>query len=201
MWIRFRNYLVLGFFAITPLAVTVGIGVWLIGFLDDLFYSVFPFANRLQIFGRPIPGLGMVGALALLAGVGFLAKTFFWKSIQIMMDRFFQRLPILKSVYTTTQQIVLAFRGGEGRSSFQEVVRVPFFSAQGRAIGFVASRPNPQQVIVFVPTAPNPTSGYVLWYDVKDVEPSPLSVNEALQIVVSCGTLGAVRAPSAPHPS
>jgi len=181
--IRLRENLLLGLISISPFALTLWVFLSVVRFLDEKIYFLIP-----ADFPR-IPGIGVVAALVLLLGFGGIARTFFGQALNTWTDHLFQRLPIVRSLYSILRQMSNALFSSSGSSSFKRVVLVPFPNADTHSIAFVANTYSETETVVFVPTAPNPTSGYVLIYKNSDLIASDLEVQEALQIVVSCGAV------------
>jgi uncharacterized membrane protein len=178
MGAKIREYLLLGLISVAPLAITVWVLWSAIRFLDGF----------MPLSLQPFPGLGIVLCFLILLFTGVLAKTFTGKLLNAISENLFNRLPVVRGLYSVSKQISQALFSKDSNKSFKRVVYIPFMSAKSKTIGFVTGEiPDEKKLLVFVPTAPNPTGGYVLLFDEKDVEDCPFSVDEAFKIIVSCG--------------
>lgn len=186
---RLKEFLVLGLLTTAPLAITLWVLLSVVRFLDGTIYSMIPVNFEPTILGVPIPGLGVLATFVLLLGMGFLAKTVAGTLFKSLTDGILSRIPVVGALYGTAKQISQVFFSGKAGSAFKEVVYVPFPSSDCRSLGFVAHHPNDHETTVFVPTAPNPTSGYVVNYRNDQIERANMSVDEGLKIIISCGAL------------
>ena len=135
-------------------------------------------------------GLGLVLVLLLTYLVGITVSTFLGKWIWNRMDRLLDQLPVLGNLYQTLKQLLGYGEGPKGL--FQRVVMVPVENYDRLEIGLVTQEPctaNGGRLVVFVPTAPVPTGGRLLFIAPERVEPSKLSVSQAMQMIVSLGAL------------
>ncbi len=179
---RFKSYFILGLLTLMPLALTIAAMFSLFMWMDSLVVPLFP--AGFQAF----PGFGILITLTLIMLMGALAKTVLGKVANSWTDALFLRVPFARSIYRISKQIASALFSSDSKSSFKRVVRVPFPSETTRTLGFVThTSKDGSELYVFVPTAPNPTSGYVLIYKTVQVEDAGITVNEALQIILSCG--------------
>jgi uncharacterized membrane protein len=183
-----KNYFLTGIIIIVPIAVTFWITVSLLLWLDEIF--VFD-----KWLGVSIPGLGLVLSLALIFLVGLLGRnilgTWFVDQLAVMVNR----IPVVGTIYGSLRQVVssLASQRGEklGRAVMIE------FPRQGTwSIGFMTLNEAPRalkknfdskMVCVFVPTTPNPTSGFFFLVPQENVKFLDISTDEAFKIVVSLG--------------
>lgn len=185
---RIREALVVGLLSLAPVVITLWVLTSIVQFLDRAIYAVIPVSYEPMILGVPVPGLGIVVTFALLLGVGFLARTVLGTMLRGFADGLLSHIPIVSALYGTAKQISEVFFKKDTQT-FHEVVYVPFPSRDCRALAFVANHPNDHETVVFVPTAPNPTGGYVLVFKNTEIEKTPLAVDEALKIILSCGAL------------
>ncbi|MCX7635937.1 MAG: DUF502 domain-containing protein [Syntrophales bacterium] len=185
---------------ITGLAVTIPIGLslyvffFLIGIMDNLL-RIMP--NRYHpdtLLGFHIPGLGAIATFLLILIVGLAAKSYMGNRIVALGDAVFHRIPVIRSVYEGTKQVVDNMFVNKSRS-FKKVVLVEFPSRGSYAIGFVTGEAmsNVEERLgkpcsyVFVPTTPNPTSGYLLVIPDESLVDLDMTVEEAFTFIISCG--------------
>jgi uncharacterized membrane protein len=187
MTLHVRRYLGAGLLVIVPVAVTILVLRFLFGVFDGWMQ---PVAER--IVGRPIPGLGLLLTLLLVWTTGALSANFAGKKLLELFDRLLENLPLVKTVYTASKQLVEAVSPG-GRRAFRRVVLVEFPMKGTFALGFVTGDglgPLPGDMLsVYVPTALNPTSGFLIFARESDILDPRLSVEEGVKLVVSGGVV------------
>jgi uncharacterized membrane protein len=122
--------------------------------------------------------------------IGAIGRHFFFRWIIRLGDAIIHKIPVISSVYKTSQELIQTILTTDNRA-FKQVVLVPFPNADCWSIGLVTREgPAASHLIpVFVPTTPNPTSGYLIMYDKSTVVPLQMSVEEAFRYIVSCGVL------------
>jgi uncharacterized membrane protein len=192
MMTKIRENLLLGILALAPLTLTFWVLFSIINSIDSMVLGLLPesFAPH-NLFGFNIPGIGMLVTLILLLAAGTAARTFLGSLVEDISEKVLMRIPFVGGLYKTAKQVSTVFFSSGADQAFQKVVYIPFPQAPAKAIAFVTGHPDPNHTAVFVPTAPNPTSGYVLVYPNSFVEEAPISVEEALKIVLSCGAVPA----------
>ncbi len=185
-----RTRLLVGSLVAFPLVVTIFFGRFIFNLLDRWFR---PISNH--YLGFPVPGAGLILFLLGLYLLGVLATNVFGSRILHLLERGLQRLPVLGPIYQGARQITAAIQL-RGTTRFQRVVLVPYPSAGLRAIAFVTQESvrlgtygTDESVLVFVPTTPNPTSGFLVVVPRRDVTPLDLSVEDGVRMVISGGLL------------
>jgi len=205
-----RTRIVSGTLMLVPLAVTFVV----LRFLFRLSVGYVRPIVRLMPHGKlPEYVVGAIAVLALLLFlylVGLLTGLVIGRRLLSLGESLLARIPIVKSVYSWTKSLV-EMLSSRNRSAFNSVVLVDFPRPGCRALGFVSGvsigADGRRQYSVFLPTSPNPTSGYLLLLDEREVIPAPLSVEEAIRLIVSGGVLapealsGAGNPPHSPAPS
>jgi uncharacterized membrane protein len=178
-----------GMFIVIPLGITIFILKFLFSFadgilgtyLDSLFTAI---THRETHF----PGLGMVTGAVIIYLIGLLATNFMGKHLIRWGDELLSRIPLVKSIYISSKQLTNVLR--DGKSSYRRAVFVEWPRQGVRAIGFVTAeveRKGEKMVVVYVPTMPNPTSGFALFFHEDEVLESGMTVEEAVKFVVSGG--------------
>ncbi len=155
-------------------------------------------ADRLRRdVGRNVPPVfGIALSILLVFGLGYLASGFIGRQIIQRVDRGLNRLPLVRSVYPYTKQLV-EFALSDTKIEFDTVVAAPYPSKGIWAIGFVTgnalrtlrTRTGRDLVTVFIPTSPMPMTGFTIFVDAADIHPLPFTVDEALRVTVSGGVL------------
>lgn len=180
-----------GLFVIIPIGITIFILKFLFNLADGILGSyidrIFTLATNQELH---IPGLGMmVGAVALYL-TGLVATNFIGSKLLKFGEALLTRIPLVKSIYTSSKQLTQVFQ--EGKSSYRRAVFVEWPRPGVKAIGFVTAelvQDGVSMVVVYLPTMPNPTSGFALYFRAEDVQYSGMTVEDAVKFVVSGGVV------------
>jgi uncharacterized membrane protein len=199
-----KKYLIAGLLVWLPLAITIWVLSWLLSAFDAVFLSmltalqaVLPESTQAVVDDlRRMPGLGVVvlGAGMILTGV-FVTNIFgqWWVH---QWDRLMNKIPIVKSIYSSVKQVSDTLFSSNG-NAFREAVLVQYPRQGSWTIAFVTGQPSGEvagklpddHVSVYVPTTPNPTSGFFLMMRRTEVIELNMSVDEALKYVISMGVV------------
>ena len=192
---RLRAYLAAGILVTAPVGLTLYLAWSVISYFDRKVTPLIPAAyNPENFFYIPLPGLGLLIALVVLALIGWLTTNVLGRFLVAAADRVLTHMPVLSSIYSAIKQIIettVSTKSG----SFREVVLVDFPRPGLWAIGFVTGKP-PEEideagggdiVSVFCPTSPNPTSGYLVYAKRSELRFVKLTVEEGLKLIVSSG--------------
>ncbi|MGQ9495212.1 MAG: DUF502 domain-containing protein [Thermoanaerobaculaceae bacterium] len=184
----FRSRFVTGLIVSFPLAVTLFFGRFLFNLLDRWAY---PLANH--VFGRPVPGLGAAVTLLLVFLLGVAAHNVLGRRLLRAAEKLLIHIPLLRPIYLGAREVSRAF-SADRAEGFRRVVLIPFPCQGSWCIAFqtaefeVTSPSGPiTMVTVFMPTTPNPTTGFFVTYPKTAVKVTDLSVEEAVRIVISGG--------------
>jgi uncharacterized membrane protein len=194
-----RKYLLAGLFTLLPLVVTLWILKGIFKALVDTFRGPLTWlSHQIHVPDPPTWGLALFSALTtilLLVLVGALVGNFIGRQLLAWLDELMMHVPVVKTIYGATRQLMGAIQSGQG-NSFKDVVLVEWPHAGSLTLGFVASRDcswavpeGRTMVAVYVPTSPNPTSGYVVMVESTKVRPVNLSADQALTWAVSGGVV------------
>lgn len=205
-----RKYFVAGLFTLLPLVVTVWILKGIFMALVDIFRGPLTWAaHRIHVPDPPTWGLAIFSALGmvlLLVAVGALVGNFIGRQLLDWLDELMLQVPVVKTIYGATRQLMGAIQSGKG-GSFKEVVLVEWPHPGSYTLGFVASRDcswalagGEAMVAVYVPTAPNPTSGYVVMIEASRVRAVEVNPDQALTWAVSGGVVVPTRTTGARDP-
>ena len=193
---RLRRYLFTGLVIWIPLAVTIFILQLFIGYMDQL-VTLFPHAwQPLQLVGFNIPGLGVVLTVLILLFTGFLASNYLGRVLLSLGNELLEHIPLVRSIYTTAKQISDTMFSNTGRS-FRKVVLIRYPNKDtwslafqtGESLGELNAKLPEHMVSVFVPTTPNPTSGFLLMVPQDDMIELEMTVDEALKMIISLGVI------------
>ena len=191
-----KRWFLYGLLIWLPIAVTIIV----IRFLFDLFdqlLRLLPVAYQPQhLWGFSIPGLGFLAAIVLLIATGLLASNLVGRSFVAGLDRLMARIPFVRAIYGGAKQVADTLLAGKGQA-FRRAVLVPFPYRGCYSLGFITShqlgevqeKTGVDVVAVFVPTTPNPTSGFILMAPRADVVELEMSADEALKMIVSLGVV------------
>lgn len=180
-----------GLFFVLPIGLTIFILKFLFGFADGILGSyVDMLFTAITERESHFPGLGMVTGAVVIYVVGILATNVFGNQLLRVGDRLLSRIPLVKTIYVSSKQLTRVF--SEGKTSYRRAVLVEWPRAGVKAIGFVTAETMLQgekHLVVYVPTMPNPTSGFALFFREDDVMESGMTVEEAVKFVVSGGVV------------
>jgi uncharacterized membrane protein len=194
---RLRRLLVTGLLILAPAALTIFVLVQLFQWMDGIFA---PLIDRIlaAIFERPVhvPGLGLLLTLLVVLLLGWLSTRVAGRRLLRWMEGLIRRVPVAKSIYGATKGILEAVSQDQ-TEAFKRVVLVEYPKANLFAIGFVTAGTRwgavherlADLLLVFVPTTPNPTSGFLLLVPRHEAIELPISVEEGVRMVISGGIL------------
>lgn len=193
---RLRNYFLTGLIIVAPLAITAYLTWTFIGWVDGWVKPYIPAAYNPETYlPFAVPGFGLLTALFLITMIGFLTANLVGRSIIAFGESLLDRMPLVRSLYKGLKQIfqtVLA----EQSSSFKQAGLIQYPRIGLWSIVFIATDtkgevnsrlPEDESISVFLPTTPNPTSGFLLFVPRKDVIILDMSVEEAAKMVISAG--------------
>lgn len=192
---RLRNYFLTGLVVAAPIGLTVYITSGFVDLVDTWFVPLIP--ERYQpdnYLPFEIPGLGLVIAFILLTALGALTANIFGKAILSFAERLVDRMPVVRSIYGAIKQIFETVIS-QSTTSFREVGIIEYPRKGIYTIVFVTSRNRSRigdqlghdLVSVFLPTTPNPTSGFLLYVPRADVTILDMSIEEGAKLIVSAG--------------
>ena len=191
-----RRYFVAGILVFAPIGITLWVTFWIIQRLDNL---ILPYAIRLvfpNIAEPPrLPILGAIFTLLVIILIGVFARHLFGSELVRVWERILARVPVARSIYGAVKQLVEAIFASSTRKSFSRVVMIEYPRKGVYAVAFTTGPARgllqeitPEQMInCFVPTTPNPTSGFYLLIPESEVIEVDISVEDALKLVMSAG--------------
>jgi uncharacterized membrane protein len=199
-----KKYFIAGILVWAPLAVTIWVISWGLGLLDGVFGSVMhaiivvlpnSATSDVQHF-RDIPGLGILIVIAIIMLTGLVAISFAGQWWLKVWDKFVHRIPIVRSIYSSVKQVSSTLFSGNGQA-FSKALLIRYPHADSWAIAFqtgipakeVTAKLGEDYVNVFLPTTPNPTSGFFMIVPRSQTIQLDMSVEEALKHIVSMGSV------------
>mgnify|MGYP000264639523 FL=1 len=200
---RIQQYFITGLLVWLPMGITVWILMWLVGMLDGIFLAVLGAADAV-IPGvhlvaeklRNVPGLGVILVAVVIFSTGVFVANMFGQWWVRQWDRLMNRIPVVRSIYTSVKQVADTLFSGSGHA-FSKALLVQYPRQGSWTIAFLTGRPGGEVaaqlhddfVSVYVPTTPNPTSGFFLMMPRADVIELKMSVDDALKYVISMGVV------------
>jgi len=193
---RLRRYFVAGLLFWVPVAVTILVISFLVDLLDRSMLLL-PLKYRPEaLFGVSIPGFGVLFAVLLVFITGVVVANLLGRKLLQFWEAVLSRIPFVRSVYATAKQVVETVVSGNGKS-FREVVMVEYPRKGLWSLAFVTGDGLPAAkdktdgdlINIFVPTTPNPTSGFFLMVSEKEVVHLDLPVEDGLKLILSAGVI------------
>ena len=189
---KLRNYFITGVLVLIPIGVTV----YLTLFFIKIFAKILPQEiNPNNYLPYSIPGLEIVISIIVITVIGWLSLSFLGKKLVKFVNDIFKKIPFLRTVYSAIGQMTQSFAQSR-KSKKKSVVLVEYPRKGTWAVGFatqentgeIASKTNKDLINVFVPTTPNPTSGFLLMFPKDEIIYLDMSFEDASKFIVSAGT-------------
>ena len=203
-----KKYLITGLVILLPIAITFLV----ISFILDIFTA--PFldlaTNILSKMEKPLPFLASKEILTIFSKIfiiilfcififllGVLTRIFFFKYLLSLLNKIFMKIPFFKSIYHTAKDMIASLLSVKEEKAFKHPVLVNYPSKKSKCIGF-ASGKTPKEIEektklkldpVFIPTAPHPISGYLIFFKKEDIEKVKMTNEEAIKYTISCGVI------------
>ena len=193
---RLRNYLIAGLLIWIPVMVTVWVIRFLSGILDQSLVLLPPSWRPEALVGQYVPGVGIILSFILLLATGIVVRNLFGGQIVEGFENLVRRIPVIGAVYggaKTFSETVLTDKG----KSFKQVVMVEFPRKGAWSVGFlmaedfaeIRARANDDMVNVFVPTTPNPTTGFLISVNRHEVMFMDMSPDDAFKMIFTLGVI------------
>ena len=198
---RLRAYLLTGVIVTAPISITIFLVWQFLTFLDAQVEALLPARYNPETYlPFSLPGVGLLVVLGFLTLVGMLTANLAGRTLVRIGERLLSRMPVVRSVYGTLKQIFETVLAQSSRS-FREVVLIEYPRRGIGAIGFVTGptrgevqdKADEELVNVFLPTTPNPTSGFLLFVPRKDLIHLDMSIEEGIKLVISGGIVAPPR--------
>lgn len=197
-----KKYFLTGLVTLLPLAVTIWIVHFVVNFLTKPFIGLvslvtdrLPIASP-QLIRTMSQIIILIGLLILTFFLGFVAQKFFFSQIIRLGDRILDKIPLVNKVYKTSKEIVTSIFSSKEKS-FKQVVLIPFPYRGSYCIGLIAKQAprtcskaeNSELVSVFIPTTPNPSTGYLVMCQKSELIYLKMKTEQAIKYVVSCAVI------------
>jgi len=189
--VRLRNYFITGAIVLIPIGITIYITLFVIKISSKLLPKSINPNNYLPF---DIPGIEILISIILITIIGGLSLSFLGKKFLEIFNNALKRIPILRTIYSAVGQLTESFTKSDGTKKSVVIIEYPRkglwvvgFATKDNS-GEIAKKTNEELVNVFIPTTPNPTSGFLLMVPKKDLIYLDMSFEEASRFIVSAGT-------------
>jgi len=191
IFVRLRNYFITGAIVLIP----IGITIFLTLFIVKISSSFLPKKiNPNHYLPFDIPGIEILITVILITFIGGLSLSFFGKKFLELFNSILKKIPILRTIYSAVGQLTESFTKSDGTQKSVVILEYPRKGiwvvgfATKENTGEISKKTNEELVNIFVPTTPNPTSGFLLMVPKKDIKYLDMSFEEASRFIVSAGT-------------
>lgn len=194
---RLRTYFLAGILITAPIGLTIYLAWLVISFVDERVFSVIPTRYNPETYlPFSVPGIGLILAVFALIFIGAITAGFLGRLFRRLSEAILNRLPIIRSLYTAIKQIIETVFANQS-AAFREVVLIEYPRRDAWSVGFItgsiqgeikAHLPRPM-VNVFIPTTPNPTSGFLLFVPEDEVIRLAMTVEDGIKLVISGGII------------
>ena len=189
---KIRNYFIAGMVVLIPIGITVYLTIFLVSISSKILPKEI---NPNHYLPYNIPGLEIIISVILITLIGWLSLSFIGKKLLDLFNNILKRIPILRTIYSALGQMTETFAKTDKEK--KNVVLVEYPRKGSWAVGFatkensgeISDKTKRKLINVFVPTTPNPTSGFLLMFPKEDVIYLDLTFEEASKFIVSAGTL------------
>ena len=189
---RIQKYFISGILIVAPLGLSLYVAWFVVRLTDRIFRPFIP----LERLGIPseIPGVGLIVAFLFFTILGAIAGSFFGKFYHRIVDGILSKIPGLNSIYGTVKQIIDTFATTQS-NAFKEVVLIEYPQKDIYALAFltsetkgeIAKRKNKKMINVFMPSTPNPTTGFLMFVPLSKCVKLNMSVDQAIKYIISAG--------------
>ena len=188
---KFRNYFIAGIVVLIPIGITIYLTIFLVSVSSNILPKEI---NPNHYLPYDIPGVEIVTAILLITLIGWLSLSFLGKRMLNLFNNILKRIPILRTIYSAIVQMTETFaKTDKGKKN---VVLVEYPRKGSWAVGFatkensgeITKKTDKKLINVFIPTTPNPTSGFLLMFPKEEVIYLDLTFEEASKFIVSAGT-------------
>jgi len=191
-----KRYFITGLLVWVPLGITIWILQALIGTMDQSLLLLPAQWRPEELFGFSVPGVGTILTLLIVFATGIVATNFFGRRILLFWESLLARVPVVKSIYYSVKQVSDTLFSDSGEA-FRKALLVQYPRQGCWTIAFMTGQPGGdvanhlqgEYISVYVPTTPNPTSGFFLMMPRADVIELDMSVDDALKYIISMGVV------------
>ena len=191
-----RSYLIAGLVVWLPILVTFGVLHFIVDLLDKSIALLPLRYHPVQLVGMNIPGFGVIISLMLLLITGIIATNFLGQHFMRLGESILDKIPLVRTIYSSTKQVINAILSTNSQA-FRKVLLIEYprkgiwsIAFQTSVAGFIKNDTSGEEMIsVFIPTTPNPTSGFLMMCPKSEVKELSMTIDEALKCVISLGVM------------
>lgn len=208
LWGRLKTYFFTGLVISAPIAITIWATYAFVDLFDRWVKPLIPsIYNPDHYLPFSVPGVGLLLTLFSITVIGALAANLVGRTLIGYWDRLLNRMPVVRSIYRGTKQIFQTIVSQQG-GSFRQVAIVEYPNTGLYTIFLISKEidgsqigmePGRRMYAAFIPTTPNPTSGYLYFFDVERAQILDMSVEDGIKLVISCGLVFPERPPALPN--
>ncbi|MGE3062934.1 MAG: DUF502 domain-containing protein [bacterium] len=190
---KLKNYFLSGLIAVVPISVTFFLIFFLVQQLGGLWDFVFKFIPVVKDFPDPLLSIiGIILFLVIILLLGYVIQHYLGRSLMKKFEKLFMSIPIVKNIYSPAREITNTLL--QNKTSFQKVVFIEYLHKNQYTMAFVTNDRlwkinSKKATALFLPTAPNPTSGFFVVVPNDEIIETEMSIEEALKIIVSSGMI------------
>lgn len=192
----FKRYIITGLLVLVPLVITLWVVKTLVGIMDQSLLLLPQGWRPEALLGYAVPGIGALLTVLIVLVTGMIATNFFGRRIILFWEGLLARVPVVKSIYYSVKQVSDTLFSDSGQA-FRKALLVQYPRAGCWTIAFQTGSPSGdvarhlpgEHISVYVPTTPNPTSGFFLMMPVDEVVELDMSVDDALKYIISMGVV------------
>jgi uncharacterized membrane protein len=196
MFATLRKYIITGLLIWIPLGITILVIKLMVDLMDKTIVLLPPSWRPEAVFGFDIPGLGIVIGAMIIFITGFILTNIAGRRLIKFWESFLDRIPLVRSIYSSVKQVTQTILSSDS-NTFNEVLLIEYPRKGIWTLCFKTSdspktfndTTGDELITVFVPTTPNPTSGFILFVPKTDVKKMDLDVEDALKLVMSLGVV------------
>ena len=188
---KIRNYFIAGVVVLIPIGITIYLTLFLVSITSKILPKEI---NPNHYLPYNVPGVEILISVILITLIGFLSLSFIGRKLLDVFDNILKKIPILRTIYSAIVQMTETFTKNDNKK--KNVVLVEYPRKGSWAVGFatrentgeISNKTQQKLINVFIPTTPNPTSGFLLMFPKEDVIYLDLTFEEASKFIVSAGT-------------
>ncbi|MGM9453944.1 DUF502 domain-containing protein [Legionella bozemanae] len=191
-----RSYLLAGLVVWLPILITMGVLRFIIDLLDNTVALIPKAYQPEQLIGHYVPGIGVILSLIILLVTGVIVTNYLGQRLVGWGESILDRIPLVRSIYKTVKQVINAVLSTNSEA-FRKVVLIEYprkglwtiAFQTGTANTAINNKTKDEMISVFIPTTPNPTSGFLIMLPRNDVIELDMSIDEALKFIISLGVM------------
>ncbi|MEE9328267.1 MAG: DUF502 domain-containing protein [Cocleimonas sp.] len=193
---KLRKYIITGLLIWVPLGITIFVIKILVNLMDQTILLLPPAWRPVAVFGFDIPGLGIVLSAMIIFVTGFILTNIAGKRLIKLWESILDRIPLVRSIYSSVKQVMQTILSSDS-NTFNEVLLIEYPRKGIWTLCFKTSdspeviddATGKKMVTVFVPTTPNPTSGFILFVPIEETKKMDIDVEDGLKLVMSLGVV------------